>query len=29
MAIVAVLLLVEVVADKVPALDWGYRPAAG
>ncbi|MBB2993485.1 hypothetical protein FHR72_004995 [Mycolicibacterium iranicum] len=29
MAIVAALLLIEVVADKVPALDWGHLPAAG
>lgn len=29
MAIVAMLLAVEVVADKVPGLDWGHRPAAG
>lgn len=27
--IVAVLLVVEIVADKVPALDWGHLPAAG
>jgi uncharacterized membrane protein len=29
MAIVAVLLVIEVVADKIPALDWGYLPAEG
>ena len=27
--IVAALLAVEIVADKIPALDWGYLPAAG
>jgi len=29
MTIVAALLAVEIVADKIPALDWGYLPAAG
>jgi hypothetical protein len=29
MTIVAALLVVEVVADKIPALDWGHLPAAG
>jgi hypothetical protein len=29
MTIVAALLVVEIVADKVPALDWGHLPAAG
>ena len=29
MAIVAVFLVVEIVADKIPALDWGYLPAEG
>jgi hypothetical protein len=29
MTIVGALLVVEIVADKIPALDWGYLPAAG
>jgi hypothetical protein len=29
MTIVAMLLVIEVVADKIPALDWGYLPAEG
>jgi hypothetical protein len=29
MTIVGALLVVEIVADKIPALDWAYLPAAG
>ncbi|MDT5094317.1 MAG: hypothetical protein QOH60_3680 [Mycobacterium sp.] len=29
LAIVAVLLAIEMIADKIPALDWGYLPAEG